>query len=182
MLRAAGRVRRAEPRTFDASVPPESRPPAGGYSHLSHPSRTSPAHSGRFQAISRDRLVKVVWPACCLRCMACPPTVRACFHDIQDGRKAAKGSAMSNTEDERDDDHNPFDPSTAVPSEIPAGVDRRKFIMRSAVISAAAVMNGCSRAETEQTAPPPAAATAPPVAPPERPHRLLSRWLRTCTW
>jgi L-serine dehydratase len=42
-----------------------------------------------------------------------------------------------------------------VPSEIPAGVDRRKFIMRSAVISAAAVMNGCSRTETEAKAPAP---------------------------
>ena len=40
-----------------------------------------------------------------------------------------------------------------VPSEIPAGLDRRKFIMRSAVISAAAVMNGCTRAETEQDRP-----------------------------
>ena len=43
---------------------------------------------------------------------------------------------------------------------IPAGFDRRKFIMRSAVISAAAVMTGCTRAETEQKAPPPAAAAA----------------------
>jgi len=46
-----------------------------------------------------------------------------------------------------------------ISAEVPAGVDRRKFIMRSAVISAAAVLNGCSRAETERKAPPPAPAT-----------------------
>jgi L-serine dehydratase len=66
---------------------------------------------------------------------------------------------MSKTEDVRDDDRDPLDPSPHVPSEIPAGLDRRKFIMRSAVISAAAVMNGCTRSETERTAPPPAAAS-----------------------
>ena len=56
-----------------------------------------------------------------------------------------------------------------VPSEIPTGVDRRKFIMRSAVISAAAVMNGCARSETEQKAPPPAAAAATAAAAPAVP-------------
>ena len=68
---------------------------------------------------------------------------------------------MSKREDERDDNRDPLGPSAQVPSEIPKGLDRRKFIMRSAVISAAAVMNGCTRAETERTAPPPAAASAP---------------------
>ena len=63
---------------------------------------------------------------------------------------------MSNREDVKDDDRGPLDPSPQVP-EIPTGFDRRKFIMRSAVISAAAVMNGCARSETEQKAPPPAA-------------------------
>src|SRR5678815_4144676 len=69
--------------------------------------------------------------------------------------------AMSKTEDVRDDDRDrdPLDPSPHVPSEIPAGLDRRKFIMRGAVISAAAVMNGCTRSETERTAPPPAPAS-----------------------
>jgi L-serine dehydratase len=55
-----------------------------------------------------------------------------------------------------------------VPSSIPAGLDRRKFIMRSAVISAAAVLTGCSRTETETKAPPAAAAgstQAPPAVP-----------------
>jgi L-serine dehydratase len=55
---------------------------------------------------------------------------------------------------------------TQKPSAIPEGLDRRKFLMRSAVISAAAVMNGCTRSETERTAPPPAAAAvASPPAP-----------------
>ncbi len=71
---------------------------------------------------------------------------------------------MSNREDVKDDDRDPLDPSPQVPSEIPTGLDRRKFIMRSAVISAAAVMNGCTRSETEQNAPPPAAEAAPAAA------------------
>ena len=66
---------------------------------------------------------------------------------------------MSKTEDVRDADRDSLEPSAQLPSEIPAGLDRRKFIMRSAVISAAAVMNGCTRSETERTAPPPAAAS-----------------------
>ena len=81
---------------------------------------------------------------------------------------------MSKREDVRDEDRDPLDPSAPVPSEIPAGLDRRKFIMRSAVISAAAVMNGCTRSETEKKAPPPAAEAAP-----RRPLRPPSRWLPT---
>jgi L-serine dehydratase len=76
---------------------------------------------------------------------------------------------MSKREDVRDDDRDPLDPSAQVPSEIPAGLDRRKFIMRSAVISAAAVMNGCTRSETERAAPPPAAEAARAPAAPEVP-------------
>ncbi len=64
---------------------------------------------------------------------------------------------MSNNDDVKNDNRGPFDGVPQVPSEIPTGVDRRKFIMRSAVISAAAVMTGCTRSETEQKAPPPAA-------------------------
>ena len=47
------------------------------------------------------------------------------------------------------DDHrpDPLDPAAQVPSEIPEGFDRRRFIMRGAVISAAAVLTGCSRSE-----------------------------------
>ena len=76
---------------------------------------------------------------------------------------------MSKTEDVKDDDLDPLGPSPQVPSEIPAGFDRRKFIMRGAVISAAAVMNGCTKSETEQKAPPPAAAAAPPAGAPAVP-------------
>ena len=52
-------------------------------------------------------------------------------------------------------------------TEIPAGVDRRSFLMRSAVISAAALMTG--RTLTPEAR---AAATA---APPSRPQVPLSR-------
>jgi hypothetical protein len=66
---------------------------------------------------------------------------------------------MSEKKHDRDD---PLGSSNeAISAEVPAGVDRRKFIMRSAVISAAAVLNGCSRSETERTAPPPAPAVRP---------------------
>jgi L-serine dehydratase len=71
---------------------------------------------------------------------------------------------MSNEKDAKPDDAgDPVDPlasaDKALSPEVPAGVDRRKFIMRSAVISAAAVLNGCSREETERKAPPPSPAT-----------------------
>jgi L-serine dehydratase len=53
--------------------------------------------------------------------------------------------------------------------EVPAGVDRRRFLMRSATISAAAVMTGCTTEQkTEQvggTAPAPATASSPPPTP-----------------
>ena len=75
---------------------------------------------------------------------------------------------MSNRDDVKDDGRNPLG-SAEVPSEIPTGVDRRKFIMRSAVISAAAAMNGCTRSETEQKAPPPAAEAPAAAAAPSVP-------------
>jgi L-serine dehydratase len=78
---------------------------------------------------------------------------------------------MSNRDDVKVPAHDPLDPSAAMPSEIPTGLDRRKFILRSAVIGAAAVMTGCSRNETEQKGPPAAAepaanaaASAPPLS------------------
>src|SRR5215510_14900674 len=55
--------------------------------------------------------------------------------------------------------------------EIPHGVDRRSFLMRTAVGGAAAVMTGCSPSAEEKTAkavatvPPPAAPSTPPLAP-----------------
>jgi L-serine dehydratase len=63
------------------------------------------------------------------------------------------------SEEHNDKDDPLGSPEDVISADVPAGVDRRKFIVRSAVISAAAVMNGCSRAETERTAPPPAPAT-----------------------
>jgi len=75
---------------------------------------------------------------------------------------------MANREDVKDDDRDQLGPSAQVP-EIPTGFDRRKFIMRSAVISAAAVMNGCARSETEQKAPPPAPEAAAKAAAPDVP-------------
>ena len=71
---------------------------------------------------------------------------------------------MSNEKDAKPEGNDPLDSADKMLSaEVPAGFDRRKFLMRSAVISAAAVLNGCSRAETEKTAPPPAPA-APEAA------------------
>jgi len=51
-------------------------------------------------------------------------------------------------------------PELEDPVELPAGLDRRAFMMRSAVIGAATVITGCKPAEKEQ-----AAATPPPAAP-----------------
>src|SRR5436305_11000405 len=78
---------------------------------------------------------------------------------------------MSKREDETVD-NDPFDPLAQVPSVIPSGFDRRKFIMRSAVIGAAAVMNGCGRSETELKAPPPVAEAALAAALPSVPLAL----------
>src|SRR5215510_6572375 len=63
------------------------------------------------------------------------------------------------SEEHNDKDDPLGNPEDLISAEVPAGVDRRKFIFRSAVISAAAVLNGCSREETERKAPPPAPAT-----------------------
>ena len=65
----------------------------------------------------------------------------------------------------RDDDRvDPLAPAAQMPPNVPVGFDRRRFIMRGAVISAAAVLTGCSRSETESKAPPPTAATPPAAA------------------
>ena len=50
-----------------------------------------------------------------------------------------------------------------LPKEVPPGVDRRTFMMRSAVIGSAAVITGCTPTEKQQTA----AASAPPPAVPK---------------
>ena len=49
------------------------------------------------------------------------------------------------------------------PTEIPEGVDRRAFMMRSALIGATAVLTGCSPSTPQQTASAAATATPPPV-------------------
>ncbi len=69
---------------------------------------------------------------------------------------------MSERKDEKID---PLDPVATLPSMVPTGFDRRRFIMRSATISAAAVLTGCARSETESKAPPPTPATAAAPAP-----------------
>ena len=80
-------------------------------------------------------------------------------------RYEGSSGTMSKGDDVKDNDRDLFGPSAQVPSEIPAGLDRRKSIMRSAVISAAAVMTGCARSETEQKAPPPVAEASAAAAP-----------------
>ena len=63
------------------------------------------------------------------------------------------------------------DTSSLTSREVPAGVDRRQFLIRSAVGGAAAVMTGCTVSESERTqkaaatVPPPQASPAPPLAP-----------------
>jgi L-serine dehydratase len=70
---------------------------------------------------------------------------------------------MSNRDDINGDGSGLFDPAPQVAT-VPAGLDRRKFIMRSAVISATAVMTGCERSDVERRAP---AATAEGKAAPK---------------
>jgi L-serine dehydratase len=66
---------------------------------------------------------------------------------------------------QRNDDRGDLlDPSAQALPEIPVGYDRRRFIMRSAVISAASVLTGCARSETESKAPAPTPAAATPAA------------------
>jgi L-serine dehydratase len=56
------------------------------------------------------------------------------------------------------------DPQQLVAHEVPAGLDRRSFLMRTAVGGAAAVLTGCSPSPAEKTAQ--AAATSAPAASP----------------
>ena len=81
---------------------------------------------------------------------------------------------MSNKEDQRRDDRLSEDPladtSRLISQEIPPGVDRRSFLIRSAVGGAAAVMTGRAVSAEERTAraiatlPPQAKAAAPPLS------------------
>jgi L-serine dehydratase len=68
--------------------------------------------------------------------------------------------------DTKDNDQNPTLDAALGLDEVkfPAGVDRRAFLMRSALVGAVAVLNGCSPA-TPPAATTPAPAAAPPPAP-----------------
>ena len=55
---------------------------------------------------------------------------------------------------------------------LPDGVDRRAFMMRSAVVGAAAVLTGCS---TQEPSKPPAMSSAPAAAPPPLPSMPFSQ-------
>src|SRR6476619_5885197 len=85
---------------------------------------------------------------------------------------AARLTARSRQASQED----PFaDTRPLIAHEIPQGVDRRGFLMRTAVGGAAAVMTGCSPSPAEKTAkaaetvPPAQAASATPSAPPLSP-------------
>ena len=71
-----------------------------------------------------------------------------------------------------DDQDTPILPDpNLMPLETPPGVDRRAFLMRSALVGSVAVLNGCKPATPEAGAPPaptPAPAAAAPAAPPSR--------------
>ncbi len=67
-------------------------------------------------------------------------------------------------ERKRRDDVDLFHPGEVPdPIEVPAGVDRRAFMMRSAVVGAAAVITGCSAPEKKEEAAAPAAAPPKPA-------------------
>jgi L-serine dehydratase len=63
---------------------------------------------------------------------------------------------------------------TEVEVEIPEGVDRRSFLVRSAVISAAVVMTGCNMTKDEQAKRAASEAATPPAAPPPKAKGLGS--------
>ena len=71
----------------------------------------------------------------------------------------------------KDTDHDPLaDTHALIAQDVPQGVNRRSFLMRTAVGGAAAVMTGCSPSPSEktakatETAAPAAAPSAPPLA------------------
>lgn len=64
---------------------------------------------------------------------------------------------------ENQDRENSFVPlDTLDPADLPQGVDRRAFMMRSALVGAMSVIAGCSPSTPQQTAAPAAAPPAPP--------------------
>jgi len=67
----------------------------------------------------------------------------------------------------------PFPPSPA-DVDVPAGTDRRSFLMRSAVIGAAAVMTGCDMPKEERAERATSEAATPPAAPAAKPPAMGS--------
>ena len=65
----------------------------------------------------------------------------------------------------------PFPPLPTEP-EVPEGVDRRRFLVRSAVIGAAVVMTGCDMSKEEQASRAASEAATPPTAPAAKPAGL----------
>src|SRR5690349_2342577 len=57
--------------------------------------------------------------------------------------------------------------------DVPDGIDRRAFLMRSAVVGAALVITGCAQSEAEKVT----AAAPPPAPPPLPPASLVSQEL-----
>jgi L-serine dehydratase len=77
--------------------------------------------------------------------------------DVRDSSVTAPKEAYMSSSKQRDD--RPVLPEFDVsPGEVPSGVDRRTFMMRGAVIGAAAVITGCSVSEKEKQAAAPAPA------------------------
>ena len=80
---------------------------------------------------------------------------------------------MSNKEAEKSTEAAPENPLAdtrqLISPEIPNGVDRRSFLMRTAVGGAAAVLTGCSASPEEKTAKAVATATPAPQATPSAP-------------
>ena len=64
------------------------------------------------------------------------------------------------------DTNNPL-PVALGTTETPPGVDRRAFMMRSAMVSAVAVLSGCSPSTPEETAAKASTATSPALPPPQ---------------
>ena len=72
----------------------------------------------------------------------------------------------------RENDDTPSIPEIET-THMPDGVDRRAFMMRSAMIGAVSVLSGCAPSTPEQTAKTAATAT-PPRSPPRRRSRRTS--------
>src|SRR5580765_1917491 len=81
----------------------------------------------------------------------------------KDDEKSAARLSATDTPREASPEDPLADTRGLIAREIPSGVDRRQFLMRSAVGGAAAVMTGCSVSDTERT--PKAVATLPMAAP-----------------